>query len=106
MVKSTNPPLRNDQHPCFFWLNNNIIIQLANKMAVRLTSICNDYRKTTLIEIKCSTKPNGVLCSLMGSSIATSSNPTKITIQKEITKIKYITNNSSNGPIRLQFRYG
>ena len=88
-------------------------------MAISLTSICNDYRKTTLIEIKCSTKPNGVLCSLMGStkpngilcslmgsSIATSSNPTKITIQKEITEIKYITNNSSNGPIRLQFRYG
>ena len=69
-------------------------------MAVNLTSICNDYRKTTLIEIKCSTKPNGVLCSLMGSSIATFSNPTKITIQKEITKIKYITNNSNNGPIR------
>ena len=106
MVKSTNPPLRNDQHPCFFWLNNNINIQLANKMAVSLTSFGNDHRKTTLIETKCSTKPDCILCNLMGSNIATSSNPTKITIQKEITKIKYITNNSSNGPIRLQFRYG
>ena len=93
------------KHPCFFLLNSNIIIQLANKMVVNLTSICNDYKKTTLIEIKCCTKPDCILCNLIGSSIATSSNPMKITIQKEITKIKYITNNSSNGSIRLQFRY-
>ena len=34
----------------FRLLNNSIIIQLAKKMAVSLTSIRNDYRKTTLIE--------------------------------------------------------
>ena len=70
-------------------------------MVVSLTSICNDYRKITLIERKSSTRPDCILCSLMGSSIVTTSNPMKITIQKGITKIKYITNNSSNGPIRL-----
>ena len=90
----------------FFFAKQRHYHSTSKTKVVSLTSICNCYKKTIYIESESSKKSNCILCSLMGSSIAISPNPTKIIFQKEFTKIKYITNNSSNGPIRLQFRCG